>query len=257
MAGDEIQPQARPLHTIDKYGPKFASKAEKLEDLAAGLADGKSEDNAVGGFDSTPIPHAPPGYTLKFTFHHAVNLPVADFGSLSADPYLVDLPKRHKQDPDLTFRTPTVQRDRNPEWNKEWIVANVPASGFELKCRLYDEDPADHDDRLGVVTIEADSLQQDWPGIKEQSFKVKKRKASKRVYFFREVHALASPQAREAYVVVSVTNLGQTPGDDGGHMYTIGPNYWFKHFSPLFGIIAGTKDEVQNEDGNKGLSRYK
>lgn len=260
MDNDDVHPQARPMHAIDKYGPKFVRKTEKFQDLAVSNSD---EENSAGGFDNTPIPHAPPGYTLKFTFHRAVNLPFADFNTLSSDPYLVahlnvDLPKRHKQDPNLTYRTPTVQKDTNPVWNKEWIVANVPASGFELKCRLYDEDPADHDDRLGVATIEVNSMQPDWPGIKEQPFKVKKRKASKRVYFFREIAALTSPHRdREARVIVSVECLGQTQGDDGGHMYTVGPNYWFRHFSPLIGIIAGTKDEIHGEDDKKAVTHYK
>lgn len=262
---DEIEPQSRPRHPIDKYGPKFVDKVEKGHDLAVNrkvAADGSSaQDKSAGGFDSTPIPYAPPGYTLKFTFHRAVNLPFADFSTFSSDPYVaaqlnVDLPQRHKQDPNMTFRTPTVRRDTNPVWNSEWIVANVPASGFELRCHLYDEDPADHDDKLGVAFVEVDSVRPDWPGVKEQSYKVRKRLGSKRVYFFRSIATLACPHhEREAYLVVSIECLGRTPGDDGGHIYTVGPNYWFKHFSPLFGIIAGTKDEIHSQEGN--ITRYK
>lgn len=259
------QPQARPRHNVNKYGPKLVDKTEELHHRAVTSMKvaAESDDQPAGGFDTTPIPHAPPGYTLKFTFHRGDNLPVADFGTFSSDPYvwaqlLVDLPKRHKQNPELCFRTPTVRKDTNPTWNSEWIVANVPASGFELKCCVYDEDAADHDDRLGNAYVEVGSISEGWPGIKEQRFKVKKRKASKRVYVFGNLAALASRRHDPgAYIIVSVECLGKTPGNEGGRMYTLGPNYWFKHFSPLIGRLAGTKDEIQTQNGKKAVSRYK
>ena len=60
-----------------------------------------------------------------------------------------------------------------------------------------------------------------------------------------------------SYLVISVECLGKTPGSEGGQVYTLGPNYWFKHFSPLIGRLAGTKDEIQGEDGKRAVSRYK
>ncbi|OJD10573.1 hypothetical protein AJ78_08456, partial [Emergomyces pasteurianus Ep9510] len=145
-----------------------------------------------GGFDSTPVPYAPAGFTLKFTFHRASNLPIADISTLSADPFVLArltsaLPRRNKQDPDLVWRTPTIPRNVNPVWDCDWIVANVPASGFELKCHLYDEDPVDSDDRLGNVKISVQPVSESWPGITEQPYKVQKRSGSKRAYFFRSV----------------------------------------------------------------------
>lgn len=247
-------------HAVDRYGPKLVEKADKLQhrmSLVGELA------KPAGGFDATPIPHAPPGFTVKFTFHRGDGLPLADFGSFSSDPYvhaqlLVDLPHRHKQDPAVSFRTPTVHKSTNPMWNCEWIVANVPASGFTLKAFVYDEDPADHDDRLGIAFIEVPSLSEDWSGWKEQSFKVKKRFGSKRVYVLTNVSAFATGHHKESFLVMSIECLGKTPGDDGGQMYTLGPNHWFKHFSPLIGRLAGTKDEVQSHDGSgKAVSRYK
>ncbi|OJJ42997.1 hypothetical protein ASPZODRAFT_161980 [Penicilliopsis zonata CBS 506.65] len=266
----DVQPQSRPMRPIDKYGPKFVEKTGKLHDRAmtATASNGKtktslssSENQPAGGFDGTPIPPAPPGYTLKFTFHRAVNLPFADFSTLSSDPYVlaqltVDVPKRHKQDPALTFRTHTIPRDTNPVWESEWIVANVPASGFQLKCCLYDEDPADHDDRLGNAYVDAASVDENWAGIHRQSYHIKKRMGSKRVYFFRGVAALVSRHARDGHLDVSVECLGRTPGDQGGQVYTVGPNIWFKHFSPLIGRLTGTKDEVQTQNGAKPTSRY-
>ncbi|KAA8642158.1 hypothetical protein EYZ11_001842 [Aspergillus tanneri] len=216
----------------------------------------------AGGFDTTPFPYAPPGYTLKFTFHRGINLPCADFGSFSSDPYVVaqlnvDLPQRHKQDPGLVFRTPTVRKNRDPVWDSEWIVANIPASGFTLKCIVYDEDTADHDDKLGNAYVEVGSIHDDWASIKEQSFKVKKRTGSKRVYLFGNIAALASGRLDTgSHLVISVQFLGRTPDNEGAQVHTVGPNYWFKHFSPLIGILAGTKDEVQTQDGRKAVSRY-
>lgn len=218
----------------------------------------------AGGFDSTPIPRAPPGYTLRFTFHRGDNLPFADFGSLSSDPYvnaqlIVNLPQRHKQDPSLLFRTPTVRKNTNPVWDRQWIVANVPASGFELKCMVYDEDAADHDDKLGNAYVKVDSVSEDWEGIHEEKFKVKKRMGSKRVYIFGNLAAMASRRMDpSSYLIISVECLGKTPGNDGGQVYTLGPNFWFKHHSPLIGRLAGTKDQIQKKaNGKKAISRYK
>lgn len=211
-----------------------------------------------------PIPRAPPGYTLRFTFHRGDNLPFADFGSFSSDPYvkaqlIVNLPQRHKQDPALVYRTPTVRKNTNPVWDRQWIVANVPSSGFELKCMLFDEDAADHDDQLGNAYVKVDSIRDGWQGIHEEKFKVKKRMGSKRVYIFGNLAAMASRRLDpSSYLVVSVECLGKTPGDQGGQMYTLGPNYWLKHHSPLIGRLAGTKDQIQkNEMGKKAVSRYK
>ncbi|KAJ5218272.1 uncharacterized protein N7498_000371 [Penicillium cinerascens] len=246
-------------HPVDRYGPKLVEKADKIQHR---MSMGNDHAKPAGGFDATPIARAPPGYTVKFTFHRGDDLPFADWGSFSSDPYvyaqlLVDLPRRHKQDPLVSFRTPTVRKDMNPVWNCEWVVANVPASGFTLKAYVYDEDPADHDDKLGIAFIEVPHLSENWPGIKEQSFKVKKRFGSKRVYVFTNVSAFATGHHKESFLVMSIEVLGKTAGDNGGQMYTVGPNHWFKHFSPLIGRLIGTKDQVQGDDGSgKAPSRY-
>ncbi|KAK2871885.1 hypothetical protein FQN49_002739 [Arthroderma sp. PD_2] len=182
---------------------------------------------------------------------------------MSSDPYLraileVDLPSRHpKQDPIMSFRSPTVRRNIHPEWNCEWIVANVPASGFRLKCRIYDEDIADSDDRLGSAYVEVKDIRESWPGIKEQGFKIKKRLGSHRAYLLRSIASTLSKNVdNEGLLVMSVECLGRTPGKEGAHMYTIGPNYWTKHFSPLIGRLAGTKDKIKSEDGKAPMERY-
>ncbi|KAL4794147.1 hypothetical protein BDV19DRAFT_390426 [Aspergillus venezuelensis] len=259
---EDPESQVRPQHIGDKYGPRLVDKADKLQQAAAMRIGSMAEPSNSGGYDGTPLPQVPPGYTLKFTFHRGVNLPCADFGSFSSDPYIhaaltVDVPQRHKQDPVPTYRTPTVRKNRDPVWEKEWIVANVPASGFRLKCRVYDEDAADHDDKLGNAYIQLNSVSEQWAGIKEQPFRLKKHTGSKRVYLFGNIAAIASRRLdTDSHIVVSVECLGKTPGTNGAQVYTVGPNYWFKHFSPLIGRLIGTKDAVQSEDGRKTVNRY-
>ena len=238
-------------HRSVGYATKFDQKAEDLKAKKGQHDKGKKEKDdsqPAGGYDDTSVPPKPPGYTVKFTFHRATKLPMADINSMSSDPYVLatlytDLPTRHKQDPAMQFRTPTIRKNCDPEWNAEWIVANVPASGFELKARIYDEDPADHDDRLGNVHVKVDSLGQNFQGIKEQSYKIKKRMGSKRAYLIRGCAAMFSRGTHmSGTLVVSVEVLGKTDTDNGGRMWTIGPCNWSKHLSPMVGRLAGTKD---------------
>jgi hypothetical protein len=221
------------------------------------------DDQPAGGFDDTPVPKAPPGYTLKFTFHRATNLPMADINSFSSDPYIhaqlyTNLATRHKEDPPLRMRTPTIRRNTEPKWDTEWVVANVPASGFRLKCRIYDEDPADHDDRLGNVTIEVHGLDEQWPGIQKQAYKIKKRMASKRAYIMRGIAvALQKTKHMDGSLFVSVENLGRTKDEDGGRCYTVGPMWYTKHYSPMLGRLAGRKEPSADESPRCARSRRK
>ena len=262
-------------HHADKYGAKLVDKTEQLHAKAESKKkppidspdSAKKEKGPNGGFDATQIPHASLGYTLKFTFHRAVHLPFSDFNSLSSDPYLVaqlntSLPRRHKEDPRLRWRTTTIRRNTNPAWEEEWIVANVPASGFALKCRIYDEDPADHDDRLGNAHLHVNGIGDGWEGISMRALKIKKRMASKRAYFIRGCAAMFSKNVEmSGQLVVSVEMLGKTEGEEGGRCYTIGPCAWSRHYSPLIGRLAGTKDTEESSGGpnekQKQRERYK
>ncbi|OQO07491.1 hypothetical protein B0A48_07188 [Cryoendolithus antarcticus] len=238
------------------------SKPEQNNDAApkSGIEKKKDEkkgDGPAGGYDGTPIPFHQPGYTLKFTIHRASNLPMADVNSLSSDPYVLaelktDHQTRHKEDPPLRLRTPTIRRSTDPEWNVDWIVANVPSSGFKLKLRLYDEDPADQDDRLGNVHVHVNSLGQHWEGLKEQRYAIEKRTGSKRAYAIRAVATcFRMAEHMHGYLYLSVSMVGPTPEDgQNGRLYTIGPQWWTRHYSPLLGRLANVQDP-----GNDALEK--
>jgi len=221
----------------------------------------KTKVGPAGGFDTTPLPDFPPGYTVKLTFHSASNLPCADIHNGAADPYLTAtltaaVPKRHKEDPVLWHRTRTIRSTTEPEWNDEWIVANVPSSGFRVKIRLYDEDYPDHDDRLGNVTYSVDHIDEQWTGLDHAEFEVKKRVGSKRAYFLKAASTLLEKNASMTpKFVMSATVLGRSD-PPGAQMYTVGPNIWIKHFSPMIGRLTGIKVNKDEERDGIGLDSH-
>lgn len=259
----DTEPQMRNPHRTDAFATKLVDKSGKMQEKAQQHRGGPQQNDKqpAGGFDSTPIPHAPAGYTVKFTIHRANNLPMADINDLSSDPYVVaqlntNLTTRHKQDDHMRWRIPTIRRNTNPVWDCEWIVANVPASGFELKARIYDEDPVDHDDRLGNVHIYGENIGENWEGIREQAYKIKKRMGSKRAYLVRGCVAMFSRSIHmSGDLVISAEVLGRTEGEHGGRMWTVGPCAWSRHFSPMIGRLAGTKEPGKSKEGT--TEKYK
>lgn len=261
MAINETSEKQEPEHGneapsgIEKTKQKIHDKKAKAKTKTG------SDDKPTGGYDKTPIPKAADGYTVRFTFHRAENLPIADLGSRASDPYLTatltsnGITKRHKEDPDIFFRTKTIHKTSDPEWNQVWTVAGIPSQGFRIKCRLYDEDPTDHDDRLGNVTIYQNDIA-NWSGIEEDTFDVKKRSASKRAYAMRGCAAMLSRKTHiHARLIVSIEVLGKSDAPYG-RMYTIGDVAWTKHYSPMIGRLAGTKNFDTNADGKSKSERY-
>ena len=259
--GDKrTDPVGQPSHKSDVYATKLVDKTSalrgKAKDKTPGAGGHGQPKGPAGGFDQTPITKVAPGYTLKFTFHRATDLPMADINAFSSDPYLVaslktSLPLRHKEDPRINFRTRTMRRNVNPEWNADWVVANIPSSGFELKCKIYDEDPADHDDRLGNICIHVDQVSENWVGVQEQPYKIKKRMGSKRAYLVRGCVSMFNRRVPiSGDVFISIAVLGRTAAESGGRMYTLGPCFWSQHLSPMIGRLAGTKDPTENVHGN-------
>lgn len=231
-----------------------------------GNAGNKNEPKPKGGFDSTPIPDAPAGYTIRILFHRATNLPISDLNSLSSDPYVIaqldtDLATRHKEDPPLQLRTPTVRRSVNPVWEYEWVVANVPRTGFRLKARVFDEDPADRDDRLGNAHVHVNKIDENWAGIKDCVYPLRKRMASKRAYLMRCAAVVLSLGKVKftAFLHISVQVLGPTESNNNGRAYTLGPNWWTRHYSPLLGLMTGSKGTGRGDKRKKERrpERYK
>ncbi|EON65060.1 hypothetical protein W97_04295 [Coniosporium apollinis CBS 100218] len=256
---DETPPACSLQQRYDSQNAE--AQTEKPKNEATSGKESKS-DQPAGGYDSTPIPYAPPGYTVKITFHRAKNLPMADMNSLSSDPYILaqlntELRSRHKEDPCLRMRTPTIRRSTDPVWNCEWIVANIPATGFKLKARVYDEDPADHDDRLGNVTLNVPSIEEGWEGIREAEYKIRKRMGSKRAYAIQAVaRCFQKAKHMHGYLTVSIELLGRTEDNVGGRSYTVGPQWWTRHFSPLLGRMTGRKVPDDGTGYRKKTERY-
>ena len=244
--------------------PKHQPNEKQEHDSQQDGGHGKQDKQPAGGYDSTPIPKRPPGYTIKVTMHRANNLPMSDINSLSSDPYIIaqidsETPRRHKDDPPLQLRTPTVRRSVDPEWNTDWIVANVPSSGFRLKLRLYDEDPADNDDRLGNVVVHVPSLSEGWEGISKQPYNIAKRMGSKRAYLIRAVAVcFRMTHHMHGELYVSIKMLGRTQEDGQyGRLYTVGTCWSTRHYSPLLGRLANIQEPDEPDNSGQPSNQQK
>ncbi|KAF8323714.1 hypothetical protein DL93DRAFT_2069671 [Clavulina sp. PMI_390] len=197
-------------------------------------------------------------WTVEFTFHGAKSVPVADFPSFTSDPFLacslaVPAHPHFNDDNPLVYRSPTVRAELNPTWEAKWRVAGIPASGFKLVIRLRDEDPSDHDDRLGSLTIREENIHE---GLFRDhvEYDVKKRRGSVRAYFLTYLASAVSKNISvHARFYMSIKVIGKTPNQDDRRVYTVGPHWWSVHYSPLIGKITGTRapDVRADDDPNK------
>ncbi|KAJ7035580.1 hypothetical protein C8F04DRAFT_511923 [Mycena alexandri] len=200
----------------------------------------------------------PSTYTVQITFDRAKNLPVADIGTLSCDPYILASIEVPDAEP-LKFRTPTIRRTRDPTWNSTWFVGGIPAAGFKLKMILYDEDPGVKlsNDRLGKAVAEfgPEEMKEGFTRL-ETEYVLQKRKGDLHPYILTYLTALLPGEklVKHNRVIVSVRVLRKDPEQtDDSRMYTLGPNKYSRHFSPLIGSMVNksTPKDANDSDGQK------
>ncbi|KAJ7132334.1 hypothetical protein C8R44DRAFT_611969 [Mycena epipterygia] len=203
-------------------------------------------------------------YTLQITFDRAKNLPVADIGTLSCDPYVLASVVIPDAEP-LKFRTPTIRRTRDPTWNAAWLVSGVPASGFKLVMILYDEDPGAKlsPDRLGkaVARFGPEQMKEGFESI-EAEYTLQKRKGDLHPYILTYLTALLPGEKlmKHNRVIVSMRVLRKDADQkDGRRLYTLGPNRYSRHFSPLIGSMVNkrTQKDANDSDGQKDGKGHK
>jgi hypothetical protein len=261
---DDAQPSSRDRSDAPLPQKKDGNASESRQ-KAAPKPDA-NDDQPAGGYDETPIPKRPAGYTLKFTFHNAANLPLGDVNTFASDPYVLaqlntDVPTRHKEDPYLRYRTKTIQKDTSPVWEDDWIVANVPSSGFKLKLHIFDEDPADSDDLLGGVHITVPFIDENWEGFNKEVYTIKAHGGSWRAYTLQALTTcMRADKSLRGDLTVSIEMLGRTEEDgQNGRLYTVGPCRWIRHYSPILGRLVnttGAQANTQNETQQPNASAH-
>ncbi|KAL1409146.1 hypothetical protein Q8F55_005975 [Vanrija albida] len=213
-----------------------------------GSASDSSDSEPEGGYDSTQLsPSKDETYVVRIVFLSGTNMPIADVGQLSSDPYVLAqlsadgdgrYGKRHKTDPFLRFRSATAHSTTEPRWEAEWVVAGVPKTGFVLTARVYDEDTGTKDDRLGKIALRSGELEDGWSSD-TRDFKLKKRGASTRAWGLHAVRKLhPANRDKDPALSISAEVLGKTE-DECGKIYSL-TSWWFTHYSPLIGTILGT-----------------
>ena len=204
-------------------------------------------------------------YTCEIVFHRATNTPLGDLNTLASDPYIVatltpvDRTRTAPLRPDtITFRTPTVRKTLNPVFHgARWVVSGVSASGFNLTLALLDEDPGDHDDRLGRAVLRFpplpnEELKDGW-NTGEREYKIHKRHGGVRArietYFAKAISR--GRIGHRARVVLSVRVLGRAPripDEDAHKVYTVGPRERFRSSPPLLRAHVRARKQMLKPD---------
>ncbi|THH11170.1 hypothetical protein EW145_g837 [Phellinidium pouzarii] len=202
-------------------------------------------------------------YSVLFTIHRAQNVPIADFHDLSADPYVrahIVAPNRPRSpsEPPLRWRTPTVHITRDPVWEDTWLVGGLPSDGFLLELSVIDEDVKDRDDRLGKAEARftRDMMHEGFE-VREKEFKIQKRRGSVLPYIMTYLAPILPGQhlRKHPRIIISAKVVGKTKTLDDSRVYTIGPNAYTQHFSPLIGSMVNrsnrfTKSLPKQETGD-------
>lgn len=116
-----------------------------------------------------------------------------------------------------------MHRTLNPVWESKWRVAGLPRSGFKLTIRLRDEDPGDHDDRLGTVLVRENCLHENL-FRDHQEYNVKKTRGSVRSYILTYVASAVSKHISvHARLYLSIKVIGKTLNQADRRVYTVGP----------------------------------
>ncbi|EIN12786.1 hypothetical protein PUNSTDRAFT_42281 [Punctularia strigosozonata HHB-11173 SS5] len=196
-------------------------------------------------------------YTLQITFHSALNLPIGDIHTLSIDPFIeasLDVPTfpRERDDPPLTFRTPSLHSTRDPTWDAVWVVSGIPSEGFLLKMNVKDEDPSTIDDRAGqaVADFRKAGVVRDGFEVKMGTYDIRKRSSSPQMYVQTALLSILPcvKMSLHGRVIVSIRCLGKAPNQNTRRAYTLGPNKWTQHFSPLVGYITASRHAPPSTD---------
>ena len=110
-----------------------------------------------------------------------------------------------------------------------------------------DEDANDMDDKLGKVRIRVGSIGDGWE-LEQQEYKVHKRGGDWKAYGLRWCTSMSPSKDVHARLYVAAKVLGRTE-ERMGKTYTLN-NFWWVHYSPLIGRIAGTRQQ-----DNQGIEK--
>ncbi|CAK5273835.1 unnamed protein product [Mycena citricolor] len=136
-------------------------------------------------------------------------------------------------------------------------------SGFKLSMLLYDEDPGAKfsSDRLGkaVARFGGSQMHQGFESL-DQDYTLQKRKGDLHPYILTYLTALLPGEKllKHNRVVVSVRIVREhEPGEQ--RLYTLGPNHYSRHFSPLIGSIFNrtSKQNTGQADGQRDAQGHR
>lgn len=200
---------------------------------------------------------------IKITVHEAHNLIASDLVNFNSDPFITlklrteytrlqeeklqkqedeqsEGPRKLEDDTALTWRTPTVQNNKkNPVWNCDWEVANIPASGFELEMIVWDEDAHIHES-LGVVHYNVSEMARGLKDVEKEDLPLESPRTFDLVRNVSSFVRKAQGTTPTIRVSIDYKRISIPPTAEN-RTYTVGPIQWTCHVSPMIGRVIGTK----------------